>query len=630
MSLIKIIANNTELHFIKETLTIKKENNALSQDFKVAHSQHPFLIIENENCKKALGTRDITSINKKRVVEVTVIEGNDKYYGELQILSYLKGYRKCNLKFSTEVLKIINKQIGDFMPVVSVIPGETNPVPFTEKCFSVLNYFPWGDYGTQFFGKSFPAIQWQFPMMSYKNRYGANLDWTDPWGAYQNSINAYYEINKFSYNIVWSTEMFFVTVNSTEIAPQVYLLTPLLKSTESIGFKLKGSFYNSSFIRKILMLSTKTQTSDVSVYNQFTYAWFNNITWSQAVIMPPYLTPFITTSATVTENTTVTVYYKFILPLQTSTSPNSIKTSFRAYSGADEIIGFNLNHNEEGYIAEGEFDVKINPGQTTIDLRFYSQDQLLYTLQSMQLRDKAKDRILKMQHPTIELARYLPNWTLGTYLNELKKLFNLDITINDFKKEITLDFINDTMLDEEKVSIPKSLFAGSYDQFANNAFIFKYDNDIDPALYITKAGAELFTNQEKAFTDSIESKFKFIPSNGYTAELSKEVEDKGGVGLMIYDPAYAPFVSEKFEGKTLKLEGAGGIYETYYKLFLKFRLNASLLEVTGPFSEVEINKINKLKKIYIDGQAYMVASLEYSETEQNNYNVKLQLESINY
>jgi hypothetical protein len=43
MSLIKIIANGIELDFVKETLTIRKENNALIRNFKVSHSNFPFL-----------------------------------------------------------------------------------------------------------------------------------------------------------------------------------------------------------------------------------------------------------------------------------------------------------------------------------------------------------------------------------------------------------------------------------------------------------------------------------------------------------------------------------------------------------------------------------------------------------
>ncbi|MGK4567861.1 hypothetical protein [Flavobacterium sp. 3HN19-14] len=96
----------------------------------MSHSTVPFLVVENENCKKTLGSRDIASVLKKKTFDVEVHEGDDVYFGQLQILSYLTGYRKCNLKYATEVLKIFNKKLGDLMPVISIIPGETSPKPF--------------------------------------------------------------------------------------------------------------------------------------------------------------------------------------------------------------------------------------------------------------------------------------------------------------------------------------------------------------------------------------------------------------------------------------------------------------------------------------------------------------------
>jgi len=63
---------------------------------------------------------------------------------------------------------------------------------------------------------------------------------------------------------------------------------------------------------------------------------------------------------------------------------------------------------------------------------------------------------------------------------------------------------------------------------------------------------------------------------------------------------------------------------------LQFRLNASTLEISGPFTEIEISQINKLQKIYIDSQAYIITAMEYEPATQDKYQVKLELASINF
>ncbi|MFA9207290.1 MAG: hypothetical protein ACEQSN_03170 [Yersinia sp. (in: enterobacteria)] len=197
MSLIKIFANDIELDFVKDTLSIKKENTALTRDFKVAHSTFPFLIIENLAAKQALGTRSLASINKIKTVEVTIFEGGKKYLGELQILSYLNGFRKCNLKYASELLSIMNSKISSFMPIVSVIPGETSPETFIETGGAMQTPYghptDWLTYPVDFIDQGFPDVKWQFPTMEWKNKFGEALTSDDDWVDYQGRINLFNE-----------------------------------------------------------------------------------------------------------------------------------------------------------------------------------------------------------------------------------------------------------------------------------------------------------------------------------------------------------------------------------------------------------------------------------------------------
>jgi len=238
MSLIKIFANGIELDFVKDTLSIKKENTALSRDFKVAHSTFPFLIIENLAAKQALGTRALASVNKIKTVEVTIFEGGKKYLGELQILSYLNGFRKCNLKYASELLSIMNTKISSFMPIVSVIPGETNPVPFSEKSkIPLTGSMDWPAYYNGFIDKSFPEVKWQFPKMLFSNKYGENIAYPDTWSFYMGFINNYEETSLIENSYFISNGICEVR-NKNVIAPQLYLLSPLYYVLQSAGFTM--------------------------------------------------------------------------------------------------------------------------------------------------------------------------------------------------------------------------------------------------------------------------------------------------------------------------------------------------------------------------------------------------------
>ena len=99
---------------------------------------------------------------------------------------------------------------------------------------------------------------------------------------------------------------------------------------------------------------------------------------------------------------------------------------------------------------------------------------------------------------------------------------------------------------------------------------------------------------------------------------------------MLYDPTRKPFVSDDYLGQTLKLEGQKGIVNTYWFKWLRFRMNSSPVEITGYFTEIELSKIQKVEKIYVDHQEYVVVSVEYSETEQKNFEVVMKLESVSF
>ena len=279
-------------------------------------------------------------------------------------------------------------------------------------------------------------------------------------------------------------------------------------------------------------------------------------------------------------------------------------------------------------ILSGEVEFQSEVGNGFFFYEFpYTQLPVNYSIQLTYLGDEKE---FNQMHPTIELGRFAPEWTAGNYLNYLKNQFNLDITLDDFKKEITLNLNEELVLNEIPAIISQSLSMKSYDIAANSSFVLKYENDEDEALFITQEEVVPYTNQDDDFTKKIESKFKILPRNGYTSVLSEDLMDKDGVGLVIYDEAKAPFTSEFTEnGFNLNIPGEKGIYDIFFKRWLKFLVNASNCEVTGYFTEIEISKINKAKAVYINNQRFRIIDVETKEASNNYQEVKMRLLSVN-
>ena len=78
----------------------------------------------------------------------------------------------------------------------------------------------------------------------------------------------------------------------------------------------------------------------------------------------------------------------------------------------------------------------------------------------------------------------------------------------------------------------------------------------------------------------------------------------------------------------MKIDGGGGIYDVFWKKWLKFRVNASVIEIYGGFTKTEIAKFLKTKRIHVDHQDYVISLLDYKELKQDNYTVSFKVESV--
>lgn len=642
MSIIRIFANDIELNFKKDSLTIKKENNALSQDFKVTHSSFPFLIVDDENCKKALGSSDITSTSKKKIIPVTVLEFGVKYYGELQQITVVKGFRKCNLKYSSDVLSIINKKISEFMPVVSVIPSESSPENYTEEASEIITGSDnWETFPVSLLGQIYPDVKFQFPTMYWKNKFGVDLDPEHPWYNYQNHINNFGE-NEFEETIFLTNtgevDGSTITINQTNVpSPQVFLLSPLYYIFQYLNWNIEGDFTTHELIKRLLLLSTKDNLTSVLLSPVAENISLDGVGWTLLSGAGSFGADIYrkAVNVSITEAGRFKLKYRFEMPHGSQWSFGVFDKFYLlinpagANNSAFVFYSPYFFNNGNNIIVEGETEFSSEVGNMYVALySSYGSGPISYNLEYILLNTEKE---YSQMHPTIELGRYVPDWTVGNYLNYLKNQFNLDISLDDFSKKATFNLNENIENVETPEVLDKSLVLKSFNLAANTSFVLKYENDEDEALFITREEIVLFDNQDDDFTQKIETKFKFVPRNGYTAELSEDLEDKDGVGLMIYDPVNAPFISEEsLTGFNLKIAGEKGIYETFFRRWLKFRLTASGVELEGNFTEIEIQKIYKVKSIYIDNQRYRIDTLEYNETTNNYYVLKFILESVNY
>lgn len=636
MGIITIIAGGLELDIVRETLTIKKENNAFITDFKVTHSTRPFLIVENEKTKIALGPRDMTSVLKRKVVPVMVIEMGERFYGELQLLTNIRGFRKCNIKYGTDLIKIMDKKLLDLLPVVSVIPGETNPVPFSEEGFSVVpGYENWQTYPVQFATRIYPEVKYQFPQLAWPKKFGPIESADDEWFTYKGYYNSFGTLSEGIYfrNNFFAIEGQNVSIlNQNLPSPQLFLLAIFDYAFANAGYTIGGSFVESDFARRLLVLSTKANLCKINLAPEVQYIDFNDLQ-DQGVFF--FYTRFNYDFIPLVSGTHIFDYFVHEqLKPGGITQENHHSQLIYIQDGQGVNVYFNIN-NPDHLFYQGQFEITVSDEQVNkpIKIQWLRWYQDTGEPEQFLIRWSVESKVFNMMHPTIPLGRYAPEWSLSDAINEVKNFFSLDITFDNLAKKVYFNFAADLLTKPTQHIANKSLALDDYDTPEFTAFVLKNGNNQDNFLYIDKAGTTLNQNSESDLVGKMESKFKLVPNNGNTADIS-EMDDKEGVGLMIYDPKGAvneiPLIASAYNGRTLAWEGGLGIYNMYWKRTLQFRLNASMLEIKGPFTEVEISKMDKAQKLYIQNQSFIIYAMEYSETSQGFYTVTLQLGSINF
>lgn len=635
MSKIKIIVNGVELPFVNQDFKYKVPNNSFETSFKVEGTSYPIRLIETIETKNALGQLDINSSNKKRYIPATLQIDNIKYNAVIEQVSKNEKFRKCNIKSQSSLDGIFKTKIHEFFTDVSLF-GDPTPEPY--KDVTENRYFAfdaWRDDGINRRFLRYPETHWQQPMFYHKDFFTPTNE--APINTYENYTGSINHRNVFGELVAngLSFSADFVDVrNVTVFSPQVFMLSPILLAVQSIGYSLKGSFAEDDFMKSVLLHSTAHNMSEFTVKSLADNISFENINFIFQTLTgeeaPAEQNTWHTYTKTiyVTQDTEGSFRIDYDFLLQTELSQDNYSGFIAIWEGekVGEYFSYDVAREKESI----NFTVDSANVGNQLKLIFHHRNQINPIQQTIEIRQDVENEIFLDAHPTIEFKRYLPDWTLIEYLNNLKNIFNLKIDVDEIKKELTINYNEeDYLINGEATRLTKGFKLKSFNNVEAENFALKFDNELDN--YVVYNNGILLTNGViDDTTSTIKNKFKYIPELNNTGLVNEDIANRNGIGLMLYNPARQPYVSHMFNGRTLSLVGAGSITEQFWKRWFKFKVNAANPTAEGAITKTQLDFIMTTKKCIINNQTYLISNADYKDASNGLVFVTLELKSINY
>jgi len=623
MRALRIFVNEIELDHVREDLKVREENSSFHDTLKAAHSSYPIRVVENEAALQALGEFSIAASSKRKFFTCVVVLGAIRHNGILTQLEKLKGFRKCDLKYGSEINGIMDKPIASFFPTL-YLQGE---IPFNAESDVEFNAMEqWRETMASIDKKVYPEAKWQLPKMRFTDKFGSDLKEDDSHYDYRGHINNRF-LNTLAQNGFFTTQDVNIVLNYNVISPQVFVLSPLFHAFASLGYSLQGNVVKSDFFKRLLLLSHNDNTTKVLKRVTGTNYEITNLTQKNiSGIIGPF--PWPTYAQTFDHVTTSAGPFKIVLKFDMNNAVNDIFGVQALWQG--ELFGNFVNNTPDVY--EEIFSFDVSPAQVgdILQFRFHSLKRNIPLSHTFEVIKDLPEKDFYDFHPTIDFSRYIPDWSVAEYLNNFQNLFNWKIDIDDVEKTVQLNFNEDDyLLNGPVVPIMKSLQIGSFKNIEYESYILKFENKEDSYQFISQD--EIAENREgDENTKIMETKFKLVPHTGGTSNLSAQLEDKSGVGLLIYDPVNHPSTSKSYQGRNLNITGEGGIFESYWRRWLLFRLNAGNTTLKGPFSQTELYKISRAKKIYIDNHLWLVKSMDYKENSLTLFETEIEVESVTF
>lgn len=614
--MIIIKRNGIELPFISETLVLKSKNSVFSDSLSLEYSKHPFLVLENEETVKALGSRHIMSLTKKKEYEVTVFRDNKIYFGKLIVKSYLLGARKCDLVFGSEILKILNKKIKEFMPTVYL----GKQIPYSDKVDEEIVQTDLVDKLALHEKKKYPEVDFQFPEILAPNFVKKEKNWKD----YSERINRRDANGKLELNFQNKLLNNYIFIGNINVfTPFVYLLKIFFYIFQSIDFKVEGSVFEDVFMKNLMLSTLEKNTSFFKVRFSGKEYFLDS---RKKDGYGYYFSLHIPNESITFGERGADVYIK--IP-----KPNNVNEVFSLsiyfaggkYTG-DPFILKKIKYSEfvdDFYIVNEVLFFEKKKDRTVSFTVVLRSTYASLPIESSVIIFEKQDKVDKaLFHSTIDLGRFVPNWSVLEFINHCKKLFNLKIIINDSLKNVIFDFVPDYLNDGDFVDL--SNYNLSVKNYKNNDFnTFKISYANEQPVFIDEEGIRLNSVSEKGVVD-LTNGFSNLHFDNATPVLKND-DSTDEIILLLNDEGKSTPVKE-INGKSLDMNGNGGIAKTHWLDWVQFRSKSSSITLVGEIYKHDLIRIEQLKKVYYNNIMFLVE--EISTKKKNDFTeTTLQLQS---
>ena len=606
MKLISIYHNDVEIDYILESLALKTDQAIFPDSLKFTASEYPFLIIENEKTETAFGKSNII-LHTPQYFTIEVRTFNTITQGELQILECQKGYRKANVRFASKLYSAGSSKIKEMGTSISVI-NEFPPRPFTDKYDGIPpNPMAYANYVKTTEEGAFPSQLWKAPFISYPAQFGEPKE-GDTWYNYAGGYNVVLE-GQYVLNTENNTAEGIVIDSRNVPTWCVYVLTPLLLKCARLGLSFPENLLQDKFACSLAFLTKETNLTEVYSTEEKENIYLGAAPWTYLDGYPGK-----------------TPWQKRIRLTKQDSGKYSFKYKFKAI---DDILSIEIGNrnwgksveyrdfrNEES-LFEGEFNFEIKPEDANYPVDIYFRSRNKHDILEPNIEYLYVETLLHkngfMFHPTIEIGRYLPDWTFAEYLNQLRILFNIQFVESNNGTKLEAIYLDELLSEVDYVDLG-SVYIDGYPKHEVVQLKFKFDNDIDPTHTYSEfeSPLEITDEKEKVF----ESKFKQTKT-----PLTKEEESKSGVGLVLIN-GVSDDLTNSIENTTI---GTTSIFERYYKKTAPKYLQSNRLNIELNVTQLVLHEIETKKRVLVNKLPYYVESLSKESSISSLITIKLDL-----
>ncbi len=646
MNEIRIYVDGQQLNVVKETLTINEASSSFTDSFEVPHSNNPFLIRKDKVSEELLDINSFRDINRRRVVDCRVQEGSNIYNGQLVVRQVFRNTIKCDVSHYSQLFNLMTSDIRQYMPVVSVI-NDPAPDPYVETSVDEIDDQAWEAFSLSNKYNSFPANDFCLPWIERPNLFGEELEEGDEWFFYGGRLNSYFastgEIvrNFFSdgdFDADASTPDTRLFVNRNVVVPCVFILSPLVRALESLGYKLSGAATTDKHIQSTFLLSDVDQmtavgsgtSEDVFSFdglgflpgNNYRDVFGNDIFLEDRVILIEHPVNDIG-------------QYEVVFDVDASNAPFNGDVLFCALSyidqaGIQQTHLYEVSTDAEGLI-QGSFTFTATPehigGQLQVRYIHLSTNAVAPQASTITINFSLSAGNVHRIHPTIELSRYIPDWTVARYLNEIKRWLNLEITVDDSSQTVFLNY-NETRITRRPDPIQlENYYNRPFIPNENDSYVLRYAEADGERLYIDTNG-ESPDQVGDEFTRDVEFAYKKIPHNGITSLVSEEFMSGDGEAIGMFDTAQGlPYTTAIVDDRSLDIIGPRGLYQNNFRIWIRFRIRSSQKEIRIPTTFLQLQEIKEKGELFLDNQLYLVSRVR-STSSDVIYDAEITLESV--